>query len=537
MSVLVSGSFSKEIDRFAIEKLGMPSLGLMERASEGLSEKAEELLKHNSSACILVVSGMGNNGADGLNAAYILRERGYGDIRIAAVGDPDKRTEEFRYHEDRLKALGVSMEMIRDEEELSGFDPGVPTLIIDALFGIGLRREVRGVFLSAICLINRLRDEKGSLVLSADVPSGLDSDLGRNLCGSRSPVRAHGTVTFGFDKTGLWLGSGPLLRGRLWVHDIGYPEDILNKIPHDIYDVTERSDAFIKDLEYKLKYRGPGANKSTYGKVLIIAGSPGMAGAAYLSGLSALRGGIGMARYFGPEENRIILQTLLPEAMYDAYGPAGKTDPDTMTERLHSAFTWADHFILGPGLSCSEDAEDIVNAFAELWDEDRKLEEPKKKLLVIDADGLNILSGHPELRGKLLGERTIITPHVGEMARLTGSSIAKIKEDPLRMAREFATSQGTGVILKDAVTVISDCKGRLFINTEGSAALAKAGSGDVLTGAVCGICAVLSDDITAGMPTAVCLHGRAGSLASRGISEHGTLARETAEALPKAFPG
>ena len=116
MSVLVSGSFSKEIDRFAIGKLGMPSLELMERASEGLSEKAEELLKHDSSACILVVSGMGNNGADGLNAAYILRERGYGDIRIAAVGDPDKRTEEFRYHEDRLKALGVSMEMIRDEE-------------------------------------------------------------------------------------------------------------------------------------------------------------------------------------------------------------------------------------------------------------------------------------------------------------------------------------------------------------------------------------------------------------------------------------
>ncbi len=529
MSQLVSGSFAKKIDGYAINELGIPSLTLMQRAAEGLFEEAEKLLCKKSDS-ILVAAGVGNNGADGLNAAYLLYEAGYRDIRIAVIGNPEKRTEEFRFHEDRLRARGVDLKYIRDKKDLEALRLYAPDLVIDGIFGIGLKRQVEGIYLELIDLLNELRESHGTRLLSADVPSGLDADRGRNMCGEHRPVQADVTVTFGFDKLGLWMGRGPSVRGRLIVRDIGYPEDICQLLSHNNYDVIETSDIFIKSIEHKLKFRGPNANKGSYGKLLIIGGSVGMAGAAFLSGLGAYKSGMGMVRYFGPEQNRLILQTLLPEAMYDSYD-AG--DLDGMRKSLKQAFSWADHFILGPGLSCSPMARDVVEAFSVLWREDAEKE--RKKLLLIDADGLNIISEEPELGSRIMGERTIITPHVGEMSRLMHCSIAEIKADPIASAAAYASEHGANVILKDASTVTAAAGGSVFINIAGSAALAKAGSGDVLSGTVAGVCAVLADDIERTLPTAVFLHALAGSLAVGSGSEHGTLARETALSLPAAF--
>ena len=528
MSVLVSGAFAKRIDRYAIDELGIPSLELMARAAEGLAAETERLAdkhfpdKKRQDVSILFLCGTGNNGADGLNAAHILSGHGFREIRIGVLGDRRRCTEEFRFHERALEEAGMALTWI---DSVSGDEAGTPDIVVDALFGIGLSRPVEGRFLELIGLINELRD-RGSLIISADVPSGLDSDLGHNMCGPSMPVRAHETVTFGFDKTGLWLGMGLSVRGELCQVDIGYEPDICSRIPHDIYDVIETTDIEQEDIKCKLRRRGLNANKSTYGKLLIIGGSRGMAGAAYLSGLAAYRSGMGMVRYLGPECNRSILQTLLPEAMYDSCDEVSR---ESILKVMRPAFDWADHFVLGPGLSRSEEAELMVRTFAELWSE------AQKKLLVLDADGLNFLAAHEKLSGMLLGPRTVITPHVGEMARLVPESIADIKADPLRIARDYALTHHVNVILKDAVTVTADAEGKLHINTEGSAALSKAGSGDVLTGAVAGVCAVLGDDISKALPAAVCLHGLAGRLGAEGISEHGSLARDTADALPRAF--
>ena len=530
MSLLVSGTFAKEIDRYAIDRLGIPSLRLMERASRALADEAERMLGELGKARephISFFCGTGNNGADGLCCAFMLLERGYQDIDITVTGKRDKRTEEFIFHEGRLKAAGIDINYYEESGRLTEYDPDeyAPDMAVDALFGIGLKREVRGAFLETIDFINELKVSWGSRIISADVPSGLDSDRGLNMCGDRPPVKADLTVTFGFAKTGLFLGGGQAVSGRVITADIGYPEGITEYIPHNNTDIIEITDEKIDKFRYRLKHRGPNANKSTYKKLLLLAGSRGMAGAAYLSGLAALRSGIGMVRYFGPEENRIILQTLLPEAMYESFGK------ELQFEGLNAAFSWADCYLLGPGLSVSKESEELVRAFARLWQEKRE----DKSFLIIDADGLNILAGAPELRKLLFSEKTVITPHVGEMARLTGSSISDIKSDLLGAAEKLAHSEGVNVILKDAVTAAACADGSLSLNIKGSAALAKAGSGDVLSGTVAGISAVLGGRLEDSLPIAVYIHGMAGAAAAGQDSEHGVLAREVADSIPKVM--
>lgn len=530
MSLLVSGTFAKEIDRYAIDRLGIPSLRLMERASRALADEAERMLGELGKARephISFFCGTGNNGADGLCCAFMLHERGYQNVDITVTGKREKRTDEFIFHEERLKAAGIDINYYEESGRLTAYEPDehAPDLIIDALFGIGLRREAGGAYLETIDFMNELKSRRSSRIISADVPSGLDSDRGLNMCGNGKPVNADLTVTFGFAKTGLFLGCGQAVSGRIIAADIGYPERITEYIPHNNTDIIEITDEKIDKFRYRMKHRGPNANKSTYKKLLLLAGSRGMAGAAYLSGLAALRSGIGMVRYFGPEENRIILQTLLPEAMYDSCGG------EPGTEELKAAFSWADCYLLGPGLSVSEESEELVRAFAKLWQENRE----DKSFLIIDADGLNIIAKDPALRKMLFSEKTVITPHVGEMARLTGSSIADIKSDLLGAAEKLARTEGVNVILKDAITAAACADGSLSLNIKGSAALAKAGSGDVLSGTVAGITAVLGGRLEDSLPIAVYIHGMAGAAAAGKDSEHGVLAREVADSIPKVM--
>ncbi len=610
MSILVSGSFAKKIDDHAIDKLRIGSLKLMERAAEALSKEIEALTKDEKgkSSCILYVCGVGNNGADGLNSAYILKAAGYEQIWVLTIGSREKRTEEFIYHEARLRSEGVvivryedlvadvaksdikdtvnsdrTTDMSADDDmtgavtddtgrhddllggiiadtdalcvdELTVSKPkgsklsasaaalavisgGAPDVIVDCIFGVGLKRKVEGGYRDLISAVNELKACRGTKVISADVPSGLDPDTGADLCETdnenaraessfKTAVRADVTVTFGYGKLGLYLYNGPIYRGKVIVSDIGYPKDIIESIPHDIYDTIETSDKYINDFKYKLKKRGPNANKGTYGKLLIIAGSKGMSGAAYLSGIASYRAGVGMVRYFGHEANRGILQSLLPEAMYDSY-----EDMETVKEKLRPAFSWADRYIVGPGLSASEDMMALLKAFAELYNEKKD----SSRFLILDADALNLIAGDPKLKASLYSERSIVTPHVGEMARLSGKTISEIKASLPESARAYAIAENVNVILKDAVTITSDVRGRLFINIEGSAALAKAGSGDVLCGVLAGVCSVLKGDIENAVPLGVYLHAMAGRLAGEAVSEHGILAREVADMIPKAY--
>ena len=300
---------------------------------------------------------------------------------------------------------------------------------------------------------------------------------------------------------------------------------------------AQATEAMEKTSDLMLKYadriteRDFYASKSDYGKLLIIAGSAGMAGAAFLSGLAAFRSGIGMVRYFGPESNRTILQTLLPEAMYDADGSVSE-EGNCSAEKLRRAVSWADMIICGPGLSTGKRAKDLVKQLF-------VCELKGKKLVLLDADALNVVSSEKIRLIQLSGERSrkgygsplVITPHVGEMSRLNGRTIAEIKADPVGTAAAWASENHCTVVLKDAVSYVAFPDGTVRQNDSGHAALAKAGSGDVLTGVIAGMTAVIGKGAAEGAAAGTFVHGKAGELAAAYHGEHSVLARDVADAV------
>lgn len=321
----------------------------------------------------------------------------------------------------------------------------------------------------------------------------------------------------------------------------------------------------------ELSERDHEANKGTYGRLTLVAGSHGMAGAAYLSGLSAFRCGIGMVKYLGPECNRTILQTLLPEAMYDTLPEAAMEGNQaegsrTYVTALAEKLKWGDYLVIGPGLSKEDEARQLVRA---LFDPAVLQVMRKKKLIVLDADALNIMAEEgfdpgalcrtPRKNDDYQAVPVVITPHVMEMSRLTGISIAGIKEDPAAVAEEYAQSHGVYVVLKDARTVVScpwtaekrgmdsmaaqkagmpavaASKRRTYIIDSGCGAMAKAGSGDVLCGFIAGFTAMLFGNVTDAVTLAVFMHGAAGCVAAERMGCHSILARDIAEAAGEAL--
>ena len=284
----------------------------------------------------------------------------------------------------------------------------------------------------------------------------------------------------------------------------------------------------------QLLTRRADANKSDYGKLLIIGGSAGMAGAAFLSGLAAFRAGMGMVRFLGPEENRTILQTLLPEAMYTVW-------PSEDPEAFRKAVSWATHVIAGPGLSTDPAAREKIRL---LMEEDLS----GKKLVLFDADALNIIARERiDLKGLSEAVRTdgmsgakretnvVITPHIGEMARLTGLSAEEILKDPSGPAAAYSKARGCVTVLKNYVTYISSPSGDVFINRSGHPAMAKAGSGDVLTGVIAGMTAITGADVFGSAAAGTYIHGRAGTISAQQKGAHSVLARDIAENVSEAL--
>jgi len=269
-----------------------------------------------------------------------------------------------------------------------------------------------------------------------------------------------------------------------------------------------------------LPVRKARSNKGTYGKVLCIAGSVNMAGAAYLCAYGAYRAGAGLVRIVTPEENRVILQTLIPEAVlttFDREKPAEAA--------IREALAWADAAAVGPGLGKEPWAGEFVAHVLEDF----------HKPLVLDADGINHLAKRPELLKKHEGP-LIITPHVGEFARLTGQTTGKIAEDVPGQARRYAAEQGCICVLKDAPTAVGTADGRCWVNTTGNNGMSTGGSGDVLTGIIAGLLGQKTDPLDAAL-LGVWLHGRAGGLAAEKEGTYGLLARHLIEYLPKAMGG
>lgn len=508
MRTLVTGKQMKEIDRYTIETVGIPSMVLMERAALAL---ARQVMERTERGCrVWAVCGMGNNGADGVAAARMLFLEGW-KARVLLVGEMAQATEEMRHQLQIARRLGVPVQRWQEVGEDSC------DVRIDALFGVGLSREIGGEYRQCM----KALEEKASpalLRVAADIPSGICAATGAVM---GTAWRADVTVTFGWEKMGTALYPGRAYAGEVVVDRVGFPELALRET--GVW--KESALAYGPEDCLRVPKRPAYSNKGTFGKVLIAAGSAGMCGAAYLSALAACRTGAGLVKVLTPEENRTVLQTLLPEAILRLYSREQLEEGrEEFKKIIEAEMRWADVVVLGPGLGTEPYVaylvEDILtSAFVPV---------------IIDADGLNAIASHPYLTSYYT-ENIIITPHLGEMARLTGRTIPQIQENLPQAASEYAGRYGITCVLKDAATVAAGKDGRLYINTSGCSAMAKAGSGDVLTGILAGLIAMGMEEEEAAF-LGVYLHGLAGERAgSRGV--HSLLASELAEAAGEIVSG
>jgi NAD(P)H-hydrate epimerase len=524
----LTGAQAKAVDRDTIERIGIPSLVLMERAALAVADTVCEYVPEKH-AVIYVACGTGNNGADGIAAARILKERGY-EPAIILTGHPDHATEEWKTQRQIAERFGVNV-----VPEQNFFEEAVSLhidVIVDALFGIGLSREVGGSYRRMIETIFAHTEAK---VIAVDIASGIHSDTGAIM---GAAVKADITVTFGYQKTGMLLYPGRSFSGEVRVAEIGFSDVSL---PVSGTDTCLLEKADLK----RLPARRPDGNKGTFGKLLLIAGSDGMSGAAYLSALAAYRTGAGLVHILTVESNRAILQTLIPEAVVISYDPqqiaAFQEHPEDeerdsedyrseerrleseeqFQEMICQQCDWADAIVMGPGLGQKPYVLTLVETVLE----------HAYVPVILDADGLNTLAKHTYLN-RFLTENIIITPHIGEMARLTGTGTSEIKEMPVKTAREYSAQTGVICVLKDAATVIADKDGNTWLNTSGCAAMAKAGSGDVLTGVIGALSVQGMDNIDAAV-FGVYLHGLAGEAAAAAEGDRSVLAGDIANHIFK----
>lgn len=509
MRYVVTADEMRRCDVNTIERIGIPGMVLMERAALAARDvvlrvfggretcvDAKTYLRRNifcgdKQYSALVMAGVGNNGGDGLALARLLVESGV-CVDVWCVGDTAKASQQWILQRKILEAYDVRFCDAPVSEEY--------TILVDALFGVGLSREVTGNYKQAIENFNNLRGYK----LALDVPSGICSDTGKIL---GCAVKADETVTFAFVKRGLYLYPGCEYAGKLEIAEIGINErGFLARLP-GMFCLDEPTEW--------LPPRNHGGNKGTFGKVLLIAGSAGMAGAAILCAKAAYRSGAGMVKVLTDEGNREILQRAVPEAMYGTY------------DNLSDSLAWADVIAIGPGLGKSDSAKRCL---------ERVICSCEKPLL-LDADGLNLLAEEGPLFETLaaqVGRVVIITPHVGEMARLTKIPIGCLKDKLWDYAGELAKTLHAVVVAKDARTFVCAENQPVCMNVYGNSGMATAGSGDVLAGVIAGILAQYEHSLDAAFRAAcagVRLHAAAGDAVANEMGEYACMAGDLADAV------
>ncbi len=503
-----------EVDRATIEA-GIPGLLLMENAAQAVVEYIAECFSPVSEQRIAVVCGKGNNGGDGLAIARQLHIRFHPRmLLIVLICDPAELQGDAAQNLAMLRASGI--EIIRD------FGPGLQlaTLVIDAVLGTGLNGPAEGPALDAIREINRLSFAK---VVAVDIPSGLSGDSGA-LPGEY--VRADATVTFTAPKVCHAMPPACDLMGDLRIAPIGSPPSLFED------DVRIRLSLVTPDSIAPLfAPREKDSNKGKFGHLLIVAGSRGKSGAAAMAALAALRSGAGLVTVACPESVLAPVAAHAPEVMTE---PLPETPSGTIAhaafDRIAELAKKCTLMAIGPGVGTEEETRDVVlRLFAEF-----------DKPMVIDADALNCLAalglaGSSAWSG---GKRLrILTPHPGEMSRLTGRSIAEIQADRISAARSLATERKVIVVLKGERTLIGFPDGRVWINPTGSPAMATGGTGDILTGMIGGLLGQFPGSVGLAIAGAVFLHGLAGEIAARHLTEQCVIATDLLRYLPEGIRG
>lgn len=505
MEYLVTGNEMRAYDNNTICQIGIPALVLMERAALMVCSRVEKaLLKQYGSihkGSVLCICGTGNNGGDGLCVARLLAEKGI-QAQVVLVGEPERMTKETELQMSIAKHYGITVHKTVPD--------GMYDVLVDALFGTGLKREITGGFRDAIEAMNR----KQAYRIAVDIPSGINADTGSVM---GVAVKADETVALAFKKRGHCLYPGTLYTGKIIVASIGITEKSFQGSAPAMYTYTGNPGAYLPE-------RKPDGNKGTFGKLLLVAGSEKMAGAALLAAKSAYKAGAGMVKVVIPEKIREIVQVGLPEALIQTY-----ENHDGLTEKEEQSFAenmqWADVIAIGCGLTVCESGKRLL-----------ALSVQQGKLpLVIDADGLNILACEERLRKSLSescmqGREAILTPHMGELARLLHKTTAEIVDSQVEYVVQAAEETGCVVAGKSARTCVCQ-KGRsLFLNTAGNDKMATAGSGDVLTGIIAALVAQGMEAQKAAC-AGVYLHACAGDAAAKAAGSAALSAADIIEGL------
>lgn len=489
MRYLPNGAQMKAADTYTIETLKTSSLELMERAA--MSCVAAIMERKPDMSGILIVCGSGNNGGDGFAIGRILSGMGY-KVTAFMAGNRDHCSKDCEYQ----AGLFEKTEALICNE----YPEGEYSIIVDAVFGVGLGRNVTDTYAEVIERMNASRAFK----VAVDLPSGISADTG---CVLGVAFRADLTVTFQAEKCGLVLYPGKEYAGEVVVADIG-----ISLKPFAEYNDTACT---YENIEYSrlLPERAPDSNKGTFGRLLVIAGSKGMSGAAYLNARAAYQAGAGLVQIYTAEDNRVILQTLLPEAIITTYKKFDR-------EQLLELIAWADAVCIGSGIGTRKRSDKILKTVL------KHAAVP----CVVDADGINLLAGHTQYMGYMRDRDYILTPHMKEMSRLTGVEIKEIKESRLRLLEAYTKKHGLTCILKDSRTVVSSHGKRTCINLSGNSAMAKAGAGDVLAGIVAGLL-VQGLSCNDAAVLGVYLHGRSGDMAKSRKGSYSVSATDLTEYL------
>lgn len=501
----------REMDRRTIEEFGIPGCVLMETAARGAFDFLRRLLPDLASKCVAVAAGRGNNGGDGFVMARLLAQMG-GEAVVYLLAKKDDISGDAALNLALLPKMGVPVIEIADSEALSRLSEPMRLhdVWIDAILGTGLSSPVRGLYRQMIEFINAQK----KFVFSVDVPSGLFSDTGAaDIC-----IKADATATFALPKVGLWAPPGASLRGALEVIDIGIPQFVMEAVAprHFLVDGAQ-----VKSI---VRPRKPEAHKGDSGRVLVVAGSRGKTGAACLAAHAALRAGAGLVTLAGSECLKSVFEMRVTEAMTCGLSQTtdGFVSEKAVDEVLALVQGWQ-ALALGPGLGTHPETMRFVN----------RVVAQSPVPVVADADALNALALDPAVL-KSAKSPVILTPHPGEMARLSGLSTGEIQKDRIGAARRFATEFGVVLILKGAKTIVSLPDGKCGIISSGNPGMASGGMGDALTGIIAGLLAqgyAPQDCACVG----AYLHGLCADILAEEKGPVGFLASEVADALPLAF--
>ena len=497
-----------EIDQCAVEEYGLPELSLMESAGHRVFEAVKNVLGGVGKKSVCILAGSGNNGGDALTAARYLANAG-ARVKIFLLGDKDHRTASLNVQMKILRGMGVELQQLDSDRAWERLQVTLrfSDAVVDGILGTGFNGQLRPGALRLIRLVNAAKRS----VVAIDIPSGVDSDTGAV---GETAMQAACTVALGLPKVGHFICPGAAYVGKLVVDNIGLPADLLNEEIHQTLIDDELAQTF-------LPARPKDAHKGTCGKILIVAGSRGMTGAASLAAMSAMRVGAGLVTLTTPESLNPIYEVKLTEVMTAPLDEVkqGIIGGDKAAEKILDLADKVDAVLIGCGLGRERETQALV----------KKVVAEIDKPLVLDADAIYPFNGHAD-ELKACKQIPILTPHLGELSALLDIPVDKLRPALVPEVRRAAQAYRAIIVAKCETTIIGYPNGEIFISPLGNSAMASGGCGDVLAGAIAG----LMKQTPFAPLTGVWLHGTAGDIAAQNKAE-GLIATDVMNCLPYAI--